>query len=178
MNIFAETERLVLRELLPTDAAGIFELDSDSEVQRYVGNSPLKTIDQAHEIIALIRKQYVENGIGRWAIIDKNTNNFLGWTGLKFYRTPINDHQNFYELGYRLIRKYWGMGYATESVVASLNYGFQQMKLTEIFAMAHKDNLASHHVLTKAGLRHTMDFMHEGQLEKWFEIKSNRVDAV
>ncbi len=43
MEIFAETERLLLREILPTDIEGMFELDSDEEVHRYLGNNPVKT---------------------------------------------------------------------------------------------------------------------------------------
>lgn len=45
MKIFAETERLILRELLPSDDYGMFELDSDHEVHRYLGNKPVTTIE-------------------------------------------------------------------------------------------------------------------------------------
>lgn len=89
MKIFAETERLLLREFLATDAPGMFALDSDPIVHRYLGNKPAQTIGQSHETIAFIRKHYVENGIGRWAVVEKSTNQFIGWAGLKLVREPI-----------------------------------------------------------------------------------------
>lgn len=173
MKIFAETERLILRELIPGDAPGIFALDSDAEVQRYVGNKPLTHIDQATAVIDFIRKQYEEHGIGRWAMIDKSTQEFLGWTGLKLIRTEINHHQHFYDMGYRLIRKHWGKGYATESALASVRYGFDVLQLSEIFAMADSGNLASQHVLEKAGMTYVNDFMYEGDPHRWYEIRKS-----
>lgn len=172
MKIFAETDRLILRELMPDDAPGIFELDADPEVQRYVGNKPLTHIEQAHEVIAFIRKQYEENGIGRWAMIHKATGAFLGWTGLKLMKTPVNGHINYYDLGYRLLRKHWGAGYATESAIASLKYGFEEMNLPAVFAIADMDNQGSQHVLQKAGLKHTADIMYDGSLHKWYELQN------
>lgn len=82
MKIFAETERLILREILPTDVNGIYELESDPEVHKYLGNNPVSDINQIVDGINFIRQQYIDNGIGRWAIIDKKNNNFIGWTGL------------------------------------------------------------------------------------------------
>ena len=52
-------------------------------------------------MISFIRAQYVKNGIGRWAIIDKNTEDFIGWTGLK-YEQNLRKEFNYYDLGYRL----------------------------------------------------------------------------
>lgn len=78
MKIFAETERLILREILPTDIDGMLALDSDPEVHKYLGNKPISSRNQAAAIIEFIRQQYVDNGIGRWAIIDKKTNDFVG----------------------------------------------------------------------------------------------------
>ena len=69
MKIFAETERLILRELLPTDAEGMFEMDGDPEVHLYLGNNPVKSIEQSEADIEFIRKQYIEKCIGRWAVI-------------------------------------------------------------------------------------------------------------
>lgn len=81
MNIFAETNRLILREIVPEDEGGLFQLDSDPEVHEFLGNQPISNIEQAREVIRFIRKQYIDNGMGRWAIIEKNTGNFVGWTG-------------------------------------------------------------------------------------------------
>ena len=65
MRIFVETDRLILRELLPQDELGMFELDSDPEVHRFLGNQPVKDMERIREVITFVRQQYVDNGIGR-----------------------------------------------------------------------------------------------------------------
>jgi RimJ/RimL family protein N-acetyltransferase len=172
MKIFAQTERLILRELLPTDDKGMFELDSDPEVHEYLGRKPVKTIEESRNLIAFIREQYNTNGIGRWAVIEKETQEFVGWAGLKLIREPINYHTNFYDLGYRFIRRYWGKGFATEAAKASLAYGFGQMQLKEIYGMAHIHNTASQQVLTKAGLQYLETFDYEGEQMHWYKISN------
>lgn len=170
MQIFIETERLIVRELVPSDDQGMFLLDSDPEVHRYLGNKPVQTIKQAREIIAFIRQQYIANGIGRWAVVKKETNEFVGWTGLKLIKEPLNKHSNFYDVGYRLIKKYWGKVYATESARASIDYGFNKLGLREIYAMADVQNDASNKVLQKVGLRFVETFLLDGVLHNWFKI--------
>ena len=149
MKIFTETERLNLREILPTDIDGMFELHSDPEVHRFLGDQTVTSKEQTINIINFIRQQYIDYGVGRWAIIDKNTKNFIGWTGLEFVTESINNHKNFYDLGYRLIRKYWGQGIATETAFASLEYAFGKLNADKVFARADSENIRSHKVLKK-----------------------------
>ena len=110
-------------------------------------------MERVRGAIQSIRQQYIDNGIGRWAVIDKNNNAFLGWSGLKLIKEATEGYDTRYDLGYRFLRKYWGKGYATETAIASVNYGFQTMGLTEIVGQANIDNIASRHVLEKAGLK-------------------------
>src|ERR1044071_659176 len=100
MTIFAETQRLILREITMEDVDGFFELDSDPEVHKYLGTQPVTSKQEIIDTIKFVRQQYVDNGIGRWAIIDKSTNRFIGWTGLKLVKDVINNHSNYYDLGY------------------------------------------------------------------------------
>lgn len=97
VKIFAETERLILREILPSDVEGMFELDSDPEVHKYLGNQPVIEREQIADVINFIRQQYIDNGIGRWAIIDKKQL-FYCWAGLKFVTDLTNNHQNYFDL--------------------------------------------------------------------------------
>jgi [ribosomal protein S5]-alanine N-acetyltransferase len=170
MRIFVESKRFILREILPEDADGLFELDSDPEVHRYLGNKPVTSKEQVEDTIRYIRQQYQENGIGRWAIIEKSSQHFVGWTGLKLVRERINHHINYYDLGYRLLRKYWGKGIATETALASLHYGFDTLQLPEIYAIADQENAGSNHVLAKAGLKLIETFDLGGTLHNWYKI--------
>jgi ribosomal-protein-alanine N-acetyltransferase len=170
MHIFIETDRLILRELLPSDAEGMFELDSDPEVHRYLGNNPIRHVDQAKQIIDHVRRQYVDVGIGRWAMEEKETGNFLGWAGLKLNREPMNNHVDYYDVGYRLLKKHWGRGYATEAAKASLDYGLSRLNLTDIYGIADANNLASRKVLEKIGLQFVEAFDFEGDPHFWYKV--------
>ncbi|MBA9072480.1 RimJ/RimL family protein N-acetyltransferase [Flavobacterium gossypii] len=171
MRTSLETERLLLRELLPTDDVGMFELDSNPQVHIYLGNKPVTSIEQVREAIANIRQQYLENGIGRWAVILKETNEFIGWSGLKLEKN-VNGYRTFYDLGYRFIQKHWGKGYAYETAKAFVDFGFNDMKLEKINAYADFDNLASRRVLEKVGMHFVNAFDDEGTQEAWYEIKN------
>jgi [ribosomal protein S5]-alanine N-acetyltransferase len=172
MKIFAETERLILREIHPIDVDGFFELDSDPEVHRYLGNTPVQNKEQIVDAIQFIRQQYTDNGIGRWAVIYKKSNEFIGWAGLKLITEPINNHINFYDVGYRLIRRYWGQGIATEAANASLAYAFDTLHTKEVYAHADCQNAGSNRVLTKSGLTFIETFVHHGIKCNWYKIDS------
>ncbi|MEZ7925092.1 MAG: GNAT family N-acetyltransferase [Flavobacteriales bacterium] len=181
MKVHIETERLIIRDLELYDARGIFELDSDPEVHEFLGKNPIKTIDEAKQVIDFIRAQYIRNGIGRWAIIDKKTEDFIGWTGLK-YEQGLRKDFSYYDLGYRLKKKYWGNGIATETAIETLKYGFEKLNLKEVGAAADINHLASNKILKKIGLKLIETFDYEGiphnwyniQKTEWIENKTNR----
>lgn len=170
MKIIAETERLIVREILTSDIDGMFELDSDPEVHRYLGNNPVTDREQINNVINNIRQQYIDNGIGRWAIIDKKTNDFIGWTGLKFVTELINNHQNYYDLGYRLIRRYWGQGIATGTAMISLDYAFNILHVEEVHAAASCENIGSNKILQKIGLNLIETFYYEDIQCNWYKL--------
>lgn len=163
MKFRVETERLLLREILPSDETAWFEMDSNPDVHKYLGNEPVTNIEQIRQATQSIRQQYIDNGIGRWAAIEKASGNFIGWSGLKLIKEYENNHIDFYDVGYRLHPNYWGKGYATESAKAAIEYGFNQLQLTEIIGMVHQDNKASRRALEKCGLRFVEQF-------KWKEL--------
>lgn len=170
MTIFAETERLILRELLPTDLEGMFELDSDPEVHRYLGNNPVTDIEKLKGVIEFVRQQYIDNGIGRWAMVEKSSNAFVGWTGMKLIKEPINNRVDFYDIGYRLVRRFWGKGYATEAAKVALDYAFTHLPTDEIIGLANVDNTGSRNILQKIGLVRQETFEMEGMMIDWLRI--------
>ena len=172
MKSFIETERLFLREFIPSDDQGMFELDSNPEVHRFLGNKPVKDIEESRGYIENVRKQYTENGIGRWAVILKETNEFIGWSGLKLIKDVINKHQNFHEIGYRFIQKHWGKGYATEAGLAFVDYAFNEMKVDNLYAYADAGNVNSRHILEKLGMHYVNSFEYEGEEEVWYEMQN------
>ncbi|GEM65899.1 hypothetical protein SF1_38810 [Sphingobacterium faecium NBRC 15299] len=73
----------------------------------------------------------------------------MGWDGLKYFREPLNNHVNFYEVGYRFKRKHWGKGFATEASVAIPDYGFTSLNGDKIYAITDPKNVNSKKVLLK-----------------------------
>lgn len=172
MDVIIETERLILREIQPEDEEALFELDSDPEVHTYVGKRPVQSIEQIRLVIGFIRQQYEENGIGRWAVVTKNDGALIGWAGLKYFTDEANGYKDFYELGYRFMKKHWGKGFATEACRAIIQFGFKNMKLNDIYAMTDIHNAASKKVLQKSGLQYVETFEFAGELTDWFSISN------
>lgn len=173
MKIFAATKRFILREITPEDIQEFYTLDSDPEVHKYLGNQPVQNIEESEKMIASICQQYHAYGIARWGIVDKETQAFLGWGGLK-YETAISQKGNYYDLGYRLKKKYWGKGVATEVAKAALQYGFDVLQLDKICAAAAVDNIASNKVLVKIGLKHHDTFTYKNTRVNWYEIQQKK----
>jgi len=107
-------------------------MDNNPNVHRYLWNKPTQKIEETIEIITFVRKQYVDNGIGRFAMISKETNEFMGWAGLKFNTEMVNNKTNFYDIGYRLDENFWGKGYASEASFAWLKYAYETLKIKTI----------------------------------------------
>ena len=173
MKIFVETNRLILREIIATDIDAMYELDSDPEVHKYLGNKPVKTKEESKKAIDFIRQQYIERGIGRWAVINKETQEFMGWSGLKLNtEESMNSYINYYDVGYRLMKPFWGKGYATESGKAAIQYAFETMKLKTVYGITEMGNQASHDALLKIGLHYMEDFYckKEDLNLRWYEI--------
>lgn len=143
--MIAETERLILRELTLQDAQYFFELNSDPEVMLFTGDDPFRSVAEAEKFLQNY-SHYTENGFGRWAVIRKEDNEFLGWCGLKKHS------EGYVDLGFRFFRKYWGAGYATEAARKSLELGFTRFELNEIIGRAAIQNLGSIRVLEKIGM--------------------------
>jgi ribosomal-protein-alanine N-acetyltransferase len=174
MKIQIETERLILRELVPSDAEAMFLLDSNQNVHQYLGNNPVKSIEECQNYIVNIRNQYVQNGIGRYAVELKETNEVIGWAGIKFITEPENNHVNFYEIGYRFQEAHWGKGYGYEAAKAWLDFGFNEMNIPKMYASVNKENVASKKILEKIGLQITSEFQWNGIPCFWLELENKR----
>ncbi len=161
MKKIIETNRLYLRELSIRDAENFYFLNLDEEVIRYTGDKPFETIEDA-KLFLENYNPYIEYGYGRWAVIDKSNEEFLGWCGLKF-----SSELQETDIGFRFYKKHWNNGFATESAKACLDYGFEKLKLQRIVGRAMEANIASIKVLEKIEMKYveTIDFeKHSGVL--------------
>ena len=177
MQLVLETERLILRPLDFADVDAFFEMDKNPVVHKYLWQTPVNNKDEIVKIIEYVKKQYKNNTIGRFATVLKTTNEFIGWTGIKFVNDHIeNGNTNFYDYGYRLNERYWNKGYATEASVAWLNYGFKEMKIDEMNAYTHAENGASNHILQKIGMNEIQNYPDTNNIVwKWWQMKNPKL---
>jgi RimJ/RimL family protein N-acetyltransferase len=156
MDIYLETERLVLRRFTPDDVDAIVELDSDPEVMFFInGGRPTPRAEVEDEVLPFWLAFYEhDNGYGFWAAIEKSTGQFLGW----FHFRPHTAGEPV-ELGYRLRRPAWGKGYATEGSRALIEKGFTDLDVERVYAETMVVNTASRRVMEKAGLRYVRTFV-------------------
>ena len=172
MKTSFESERLLFRELISSDDIAMFEMDADPAVCKYLGISPFKTLSETQSSIQNIHQQYLDHGIGRWAVILKETNEFIGWAGIKYIK-KLNGFERNYDLGYRFLKRFWGKGYGYESAQAFVDFGFDEMKLERISAYVDVNNIASLKILQKCGFQFVNNFMDEGDLCAWYELRNH-----
>lgn len=171
MKMQIETPRLLLRPFRLSDAAANFKMDSNPNVLKYLPIEPHTDIQQSIAVIRNVLQQYDNFGIGRVAVELKATGEFIGWSGFKFHTKTMNNHQNFYELGYRFQEEHWGKGYATEAAKACMQYGFEVLNYDIVYAIAYANHIGSLSVLKKVGFEFVETFMEVGELHHWLECQ-------
>src|SRR5215210_358480 len=152
VQIFLETERLILRRLTDDDVDNLVELDSDPEVMQFIsGGRPTPREEIERDFLPAFLGYYERYaGYGFWAAIEKSNGQFVGW----FHFRPADpDRPDDVELGYRLRRWAWGKGYATEGSQALIEKGFAELGVQRVFATTMVVNVASRRVMEKSGLR-------------------------
>lgn len=153
-QIILETERTYLRILTLKDAENLYNLNLDKEVLKFTGDIPFQNIKEAREFLVLY-DQYEKYGAGRFAVISKNSNKFMGWCGLSY--TPELEQ---YNIGFRFFKDLWNKGFATETAIKCLEFAFVDLKVDEVVGRSMAENKASIKVLQKIGMtyKNSSDF--------------------
>jgi RimJ/RimL family protein N-acetyltransferase len=141
-----KTERLLLRQWRSEDMPGFAELNADPEVMEFYPQllSPQTSNAGAEKFKSLISK----NGWGFWAVESTPERSFIGLVGLHrpTYDLPFGP---CVEIGWRLARAYWGKGYATEAARVCLEFAFDSLKLSEVYAFTSVPNMKSRAVMER-----------------------------
>ncbi len=139
------TPRLRLRGFRDDDLPALVAMNRDPEVMRYIRavGSEAEEIRKASALIA----DNQDKPLGIWAVEGRDDRRFHGAAML----LPLPQSDDI-EVGYRLVKAAWGRGIATEAALRLRDYGFGEIGLEEIVAVADPGNAASHSVLRKLGL--------------------------
>lgn len=150
------TERLVLRELRPSDADQVFAFRSDPLVMRYVSRPLARSVEEASALIDLITTTVAATDAVQWAMTLKGTDTLIGIIG--FWR--MQKEHYLAELGYSLQRAHWGQGLMTEAIGAVVDFGFDALGFHKVEAFTRPENAGSIRALEKNG------FLREGHFRE------------
>jgi len=163
-----ETERLVLREIVPSDAEDLFRIFSDEETMEYWSSRPFTSVGQAVRLIESISRQ-VREGTGiHWAITQRGDDRLIGKCGYNEWRKA---HRRG-DISYIVARELWGRGVVSEAIRAVIDYGFDHMNLHSVEAGVTPGNDGSTRMLEKLG------FCLEGHLRESFLVEDVFVDSL
>ncbi len=144
-----ETERLVLRRVETSDAELFLDLLNDPAFIRFVADRGVRTAqDAARYIEEKLFPSYDKFGFGFYVVERKQDGEPIGICGL-INRETLDE----VDVGFSILRRFWGQGYATEAAAAVMEYGRSECGLPRVVALVAADNENSIRVLKKLGLR-------------------------
>ncbi|RZM29978.1 MAG: N-acetyltransferase [Pedobacter sp.] len=145
-----ETERLILREQVLTDAPALFYLRTHDAVMRYIDRIHPLNVQESETMIRTINDNFLKGESLIWAIaLKSNPAQMIG--NLGFWRTDLANHRA--ELGYILHHDYWRQGIISEAIKEVLKVGFKEIGFHSICANINPGNEASRQLLLKHGFR-------------------------
>ncbi len=144
-----ETERLIVRNWQDSDRPAFYQMSADPDVMAFYPN-PL-TVQECDNWLNKVSELTDKNGYSFWACQLKSTGEFIGFVGLNKpdYQLPFSPCT---EIGWRLAKKHWKNGYASEAATYCLGYAFKKLGLTEVVSFAVKSNVNSIKVMERIGM--------------------------
>ena len=143
-----ETERLILRRIVPDDYMDMYDYASSDEVTRYLTWYSHISPDQSRDYIGYLQTRYNEGKFFDWGLEHKEDGRMIGTCGF----TTINLLQNKAEVGYVLSRKYWGRALMPEALDEVIRFGFEELLLGRLEARFIDGNDKSRSVMVKCGM--------------------------
>lgn len=144
------TKRLSIRKLVESDIDKWKDFFIDNPSLPYLGIDLTRSpYVNAKEWIEMQFKRYDENRYGHQALIEKESGEFVGMCGLL---TQMVEEQQEIEIGYSLLQKFWGRGYALEAAQFFRDFGFEKENLDHIISIIDVKNIASQKVAVRNGM--------------------------
>jgi len=153
--ILLHTPRLILRQWTAQDRPAFFELNTNPEVMAFFLHQLQRR--QSDMLADICESHIATHGWGLWALEAPGVSPFIGFVGLSVatFDAPFCP---CVEIGWRLARRYWDKGYATETAEAALAVGFEQLALENIVSFTSQINTRSRAVMERLGMHKQLDF--------------------
>jgi RimJ/RimL family protein N-acetyltransferase len=146
-TVILETERLVLRELEPTDLDFLASMMADPDVSHHYDRRFSR--EAADEWLHRQLERYANDGHGLWLALERGTGTPVGQIGLILQTVEGRKRP---EIGWLLDRKQWGKGYATEAGAAVRDAAFSRWKYPEVISLIRPANTPSQRVAERLGM--------------------------
>lgn len=160
MNIFLETSRLTIKAPSSSDFDNWFQLLSDAEVMRFIGQGVLNQSEVEVQLTKAIQ-HYQEYGFTLGSVYEKENNTFIGRAGLRYLYFDKASAE--IELGCALHKAYWGKNYASELMQALFDWAFNTLSLPRLIAQVDPVNLRSKNLIEKFKMRFVKYYLYEGK---------------
>ncbi len=148
-----ETARLRLRGHRLDDFAACSAMWADPVVTRHIGGKP-STQEEVWTRLLRYVGHWAWLGFGYWALEEKASGEFIGELGFADFKRDIEPLlKDMPELGWALVSRAHGKGYATEAVGAATVWGDEHFGRKQTACLIHPENLASIRVAEKCGYR-------------------------
>ena len=145
-----DTPRLTLRRVTLEDAAFVLEVLNDPGYIRFIADRGVRTVEDAASYIAeKCLPSFEQHGFGFCVVELKRDGTPIGMCGL-MKRETLED----VDIGYSLLERFWGNGYAVEAAAAVMDYARRVLGLPRVVGITAIDNVSSAKVLEKIGLRY------------------------
>ncbi|MBY0545527.1 MAG: GNAT family N-acetyltransferase [Gammaproteobacteria bacterium] len=172
MSIFLETERLILTAPELSHLPDLIALRADPGVMQYIGQKgTTQTREEVEQFLDRAMTYQTKHGFGFCSVFDKENGDFVGQAGL--CHPGLDDKETDIEIAYRLHKRYWGKGYATELVRALIAWGFEHLPVSKLIAVINPNNNASRRVLEKVDMLYTGKRDYRGVQVDCYEIYKN-----
>ena len=146
--IVFETDRLVVRRLNLDDAGFMLDLLNQPSFLHFIGDRGVRTLEDARTYIEdRAIAGYEKNGLGPFGVELKASGDLIGISSL-LKRDELKD----VDVGFAFLPEFWRRGFAVESGIAALDFGFSELGLERIIAVTQKDNVGSIKTLEKMGM--------------------------
>ncbi|MBV9151389.1 MAG: GNAT family N-acetyltransferase [Alphaproteobacteria bacterium] len=147
------TARLAARSWRAEDLPFATELWGDPAVMAFIDSRGQLAAAQVEEKLHAEIERERTAAVQYWALFERGSEQpgggFVGCCGLRpWIYTPGETN---YELGFHLVKRCWGRGFAIEAARGALDYGWRELRLAQVFAGHHPDNHASRRILDKLG---------------------------
>lgn len=146
-----QTPRLLLREWRDEDVEPFVEMNQDPDVTRFLRGGAGYTRDDTLALLGRIHQHWAGHGFGLFAAELRGAREFVGFIGIAVPEF-LPEVLPSIEIGWRLARRVWGFGLATEGAREVMRWSFRDIGLGRLISVIHPDNTASIRVAEKIGM--------------------------